>query len=84
MSFTTEVWNAKPNTVPAAKKTMMPLSALPRNGELREENDWTKVKDPKEKKRIQNRMAQRTYRTSKGICQPGRPVPSRLALNIVC
>ncbi|KAK7219440.1 hypothetical protein V2G26_007443 [Clonostachys chloroleuca] len=62
MSFTTEVWNAKPNTVPAAKKTMMPLSALPRNGELREENDWTKVKDPKEKKRIQNRMAQRTYR----------------------
>ncbi|CAG9955359.1 unnamed protein product [Clonostachys rosea f. rosea IK726] len=62
MSFTTEVWNAKPNTVPAAKKTTMPLSALPRNGELREENDWTKVKDPKEKKRIQNRMAQRTYR----------------------
>jgi precorrin-6x reductase len=62
MPFTTEMWNAKPDTVPAAKKTTMPLSALPRNGELREENDWTKVKDPKEKKRILNRMAQRTYR----------------------
>lgn len=28
------------------------------------EDDWTKVKDRKEKKRIQNRVAQRTYRMS--------------------
>lgn len=26
------------------------------------EDDWTRVKCPKEKKRIQNRVAQRTYR----------------------
>ncbi|KAK1239002.1 hypothetical protein MKX08_006063 [Trichoderma sp. CBMAI-0020] len=29
---------------------------------MREEDDWTKVQDPKEKKKIQNRVAQRTYR----------------------
>lgn len=31
---------------------------------LSAEDDWTKVKDRKEKKRIQNRVAQRTYRKS--------------------
>ncbi|TLD06159.1 uncharacterized protein PgNI_08003 [Pyricularia grisea] len=38
--------------------------ALPANGEIElcDEDDWTRVKDRKEKKRMQNRVAQRTYR----------------------
>ncbi|EHK17169.1 uncharacterized protein TRIVIDRAFT_227013 [Trichoderma virens Gv29-8] len=40
------------------KKALMPVN----HGPLREEDDWTKVTDPKQKKRIQNRVAQRTYR----------------------
>ncbi|KAG6040929.1 hypothetical protein E4U41_006580 [Claviceps citrina] len=37
-------------------------SSLPNPKELSIEDDWTRVKCPKEKKRIQNRVAQRTYR----------------------
>ena len=59
MSFTTEIW--KPSTPTSnPKKTAMPTT------ELAAEDDWTKVKDPKEKKRIQNRVAQRTYRMLRG------------------
>ncbi|KAG5921460.1 hypothetical protein E4U42_005842 [Claviceps africana] len=39
-----------------------PSSSLPNPKELSIEDDWTRVKCPKEKKRIQNRVAQRTYR----------------------
>lgn len=39
----------------------MPTSSGPTTV-LSAEDDWTRVKDPKEKKRIQNRVAQRTYR----------------------
>ncbi|KAL7934555.1 hypothetical protein V8C35DRAFT_31366 [Trichoderma chlorosporum] len=46
---------ARPNK---KKKALMPVH----HGPLREEDDWSKVTDPKEKKRIQNRVAQRTYR----------------------
>ncbi|KAM0256216.1 hypothetical protein ACHAQJ_005087 [Trichoderma viride] len=45
---------------PSAKKKKQQLPIYPVH--LREEDDWTKVKDPKEKKKIQNRVAQRTYR----------------------
>ncbi|KAK5988947.1 Transcription factor radR [Cladobotryum mycophilum] len=47
-------------TAPTATKRRRNMSFNPL--ELSQEDDWTKVKDPKEKKRIQNRVAQRTYR----------------------
>ncbi|KAG5929619.1 hypothetical protein E4U53_002410 [Claviceps sorghi] len=43
-------------------KLLTPSSSLPNPKELSIEDDWTRVKCPKEKKRIQNRVAQRTYR----------------------
>jgi hypothetical protein len=52
-----------PIHTPSAKKKKQ--AVLPKYPVyMREEDDWTKVKDPKEKKKIQNRVAQRTYRTS--------------------
>jgi hypothetical protein len=47
-----------PTTSAKKKKQLLPSYPV----HLREEDDWTKVKDPKEKKKIQNRVAQRTYR----------------------
>ncbi|GAB0138071.1 hypothetical protein EsDP_00006317 [Epichloe bromicola] len=43
-------------------RTSATSSLLPNPAELSLEDDWTRVKCPKEKKRIQNRVAQRTYR----------------------
>lgn len=48
------------HTPSAKKKRQVVLPNYPVY--MREEDDWTKVKDPKEKKKIQNRVAQRTYR----------------------
>jgi hypothetical protein len=52
-----------PTSKKKKKKALVPVN----HGPLREEDDWTKVKDPKEKKRIQNRVAQRTYRMTSCI-----------------
>lgn len=60
-----------------AKRSRSKFSALPRAKEMREEDDWTRVKDPKQKKRIQNRVAQRTYRTSLSLsCHPSLSLSS--------
>ncbi|KAL1619692.1 hypothetical protein SLS56_010024 [Neofusicoccum ribis] len=47
-----------------AKSTSVPIYSLPNtNGlTLPPEDDWTRAKDRREKKKIQNRVAQRTYR----------------------
>ncbi|KAH7042264.1 hypothetical protein B0J12DRAFT_579556 [Macrophomina phaseolina] len=51
-----------PRSAPAS--TSEPTYSLPTTNGLTmpPEDDWTRVKDRKEKKRIQNRVAQRTYR----------------------
>jgi hypothetical protein len=77
MSFMIEAaWTSSP-----AKRRKMPSKSLPTT-ELREEDDWTRVKDPKEKKRIQNRVAQRTYRTYIPFSVPSSLYP-RLRLDLV-
>ena len=43
----------------------------PHEKEVSTEDDWTRVKCPKEKKRIQNRVAQRTYRKSLAAVESG-------------
>lgn len=66
-------YSTPPDTVDPADITTTPIqtpsskkkkqAVLPNYGVyMREEDDWTKVQDPKEKKKIQNRVAQRTYR----------------------
>lgn len=72
MAATTDMWAPSP---PVASGTLsvkgastsnrnLAFYSLTRPRALKEEDDWTKVKDPKQKKRIQNRVAQRTYRMS--------------------
>ncbi|EHK47618.1 hypothetical protein TRIATDRAFT_51934 [Trichoderma atroviride IMI 206040] len=66
-------YSTPPETVDPADITTTPVHSPPakKNKQvilpkypvyMREEDDWTKVQDPKEKKKIQNRVAQRTYR----------------------
>ncbi|KAL4993862.1 hypothetical protein BDV10DRAFT_189553 [Aspergillus recurvatus] len=56
MSFNTD------QQQPSSKQPYIPLYALPSTLYLSPEDDWTHIKDRKVKKRIQNRVAQRTYR----------------------
>ncbi|EAW20682.1 bZIP transcription factor [Aspergillus fischeri NRRL 181] len=56
MSFNTD------KQQPSSKLPNIPLYALPNPVDLSPEDDWTRIKDRKMKNRIQNRVAQRTYR----------------------
>ncbi|KAL4983954.1 hypothetical protein BDW68DRAFT_25630 [Aspergillus falconensis] len=56
MSFNTEQQQQ------SSRQPYIPLYALPSTLYLSPEDDWTHIKDRKVKKRIQNRVAQRTYR----------------------